>query len=52
MTAEHEDAEPATGIWARRTAPQSEFTGRQALTGFLVLLVGLAIVVGIPLLLV
>lgn len=52
MTADHGEPEPATGIWARTTAPQSEFTGRHALTGFVVLLVGLAIVAGIPLLLV
>lgn len=50
MTADH-DAE-ATGIWARTTAPQSEFTGRQVLTGFVVFVIGLLVVAGIPLLLV
>lgn len=52
MTDDGHDHEEATGIWARETAPQSEFTTRQAGLGFVVLAVGLLVVFGIPLLLV
>lgn len=35
----------------RRTAPQSGFTGGQVVTGFVVLLAGLAVTFGLPLVL-
>lgn len=50
MTEEH--AEEATGIWARSTAPQSQFTSRQVGTGIVVLVVGLLVTFILPLLLV
>ena len=52
MTDDGHEPEEATGIWARTTAPQSEFTTRQAGTGFVVLAIGLLIAFGLPLLLV
>lgn len=51
MTGEHGDTEDADGIWARTTAPQSEFTTRQVGIGFLVLALGLLITVVVPFLL-
>ena len=51
-----DDAEPETepeedaGIWARTTAPQSPYTLGQVGTGFVVLVIGLAIGFGLPLL--
>ena len=52
MTDDDHDASEATGIWARRTAPQTEFTTGQVGTGFVVLAVGLLVAFGLPLLLV
>lgn len=51
MTGEHAETAGAEGIWARTTAPQSEFTTRQVGIGILVLALGLLITVAIPLLL-
>lgn len=45
--AESEDA----GIWARSTAPQSEFTMGQVGTGLVVLAIGLLVAFGLPVLL-
>ena len=46
------EPEEATGIWARRTAPQTEFTTGQVGTGFVVLAIGLLVAFVLPLLLV
>lgn len=51
MTADHADPEEPSGIWARTTAPQSPFTFGQVATGLVVLVVGLVIAFGLPLLL-
>lgn len=51
MADEHVDSTPEAGIWARTTAPQSEFTTRDVGVGFAVLLAGLVVVFGLPLLL-
>lgn len=50
MTADDEPEEEA-GIWARTTAPQSDFTTREVGEGFVVLLVGLVVAFVLPLLL-
>jgi len=42
---------PARAPPRRSTAPQSEFTGRQVATGLVVLVAGLALSFGLPLLL-
>ena len=56
MTAEdpeHEsDPEEGTGIWARQTAPQTEFTTSQVGIGFVVLAIGFVVAFVLPLLLV
>ncbi|KTG09973.1 hypothetical protein AUR64_10185 [Haloprofundus marisrubri] len=49
-TEPHQEAED-TMAGARTTAPQSAYTTSQVGTGFVVLLVGLLVVFGIPLLL-
>ena len=51
MTDDGHGTEEATGIWARTTAPQSEFTTGQVGTGFVVLAIGLLVAFGLPLLL-
>lgn len=51
MTDDHGDAATASGIWARSTAPQTEFTASQVGIGLVVLVIGLSIVLGLPLLL-
>jgi hypothetical protein len=62
MTADHDDGEtkeydpertapPATEPPLRRTAPQSEFTMGQVGLGVVVLIVGLVLTFGLPLLL-
>jgi uncharacterized protein HemX len=51
-TAEHDPERPAPPAREpphRTTAPQSEFTPRQAGIGFLVLFVGVALIVGLAL---
>lgn len=46
----HDEPEEPTGIWARSTAPQSPFTTSQVATGLVVLVVGLVVAFGLPLL--
>lgn len=45
------DEAPAADIWARDTAPQTPYTTRQVWIGLVVLLVGVAIAFGLPLVL-
>ena len=52
MTPEHDSEHPASPAREpshRTTAPQSEFTPRQAGIGFLVLFAGVAVIVGLAL---
>ena len=42
------DADVGEGIWARETAPQSPYTGRQVGIGFVVLIVGAVVAFGLP----
>ena len=54
MADDHHDVEHAEGYppgATRTTAPQQEYTGAQIGKGFVVLLVGLAVVFGVPILL-
>jgi uncharacterized membrane protein YcjF (UPF0283 family) len=54
QTGDHEtDHDPLAGIESpnRETAPQSRFSSRQVTIGLLVVLVGMAVVFGVPLLL-
>ena len=51
MTESADETTAADGIWARETAPQSDFTSREVGTGLLVLVVGLLVTFGLPLLL-
>lgn len=45
------DEEPSVDpIWDRTTAPQSPFTTRDVGIGFLILLIGLIVIFGIPIL--
>lgn len=46
-TADGEDA----GIWARATAPQTPYSGRQVGIGLIVFVVGVVVTFGIPLVL-
>ena len=49
---EHEITEtPKRPVTDRTTAPQSPYSGRQAGIGFVVMLIGVAVVFGVPLLL-
>lgn len=51
MTDDRDEPDDATGIWARSTAPQSEFTTARVGTGVVVLAAGLLVTVALPLLL-
>lgn len=49
MSEDHDNQEDETGIWARSTAPQSDYTMRQVGIGIIVLVVGAIVAFGIPL---
>ena len=51
MTQEDVDAAEPSGIWARTTAPQSDFTTTAVGEGLVVLAVGLVLTFGLALLL-
>lgn len=45
------DEEPQLDpVWDRTTAPQSQFTNRQVGIGFFILVLGLCIILGLPIL--
>lgn len=46
-----EDPNHTESIWDRTTAPQSQYTTQQVITGLVVFTIGLVVTVGIPLLL-
>lgn len=50
MTEDATEGEDA-GIWARATAPQTPYSGRQVGIGLIVFVVGVAVTFGIPLVL-
>lgn len=47
---EHEETEPVEDVYIEReTAPQQEYTMREVTIGFVVAIVGMAVVFGLPL---
>lgn len=49
---EHGSASSEVGVWARSTAPQSPYGMRQVGIGVVIFVIGIAITVGIPLVMV